>query len=153
MFANSLYYAILNRVEQSLFVHSGILKMNFSITSKTEGSYLLLAGEGPIVSMAEYKTTVRQYVDEVQKQTLRKIVVDQRKVDFGPSLINQMDIVTFTAREMPEEIKTWKIAVVMSDEHMILGEFWKFSSKDSGYSFETFSNIDAAIQYICECDF
>ena len=80
----------------------------------------------------------------------RKIVIDERNIDYGPSLMNQMNIVTFTASEMPEEIKTWKIAIILSGEHMILGEFWESASKDSGYSFETFSNMDAAIRFICE---
>ena len=124
--------------------------MTSSVTSESKGGYLLLTGEGPIVSMEEYKTLLRQYVDEIQKQTLRKIVVDERIVDYGPSLMNQMDIVTFTASEMPEEMKTWKIAVVVRDEHTVLGKFWESESNKSGFPYVIFSDMDDAIQHFCE---
>jgi hypothetical protein len=124
--------------------------MTSSVKSEAKNGYLLLTGEGPIVSMEEYKTLLGQYVDEVQKQAQIKIVVDERLVDYGPSLLNQADIVTFTASEMPEVMKTWKLAVVLKDEHMALGEFWECESRSAGYPYMVFSKMDDAIQYICD---
>lgn len=123
--------------------------MNRIISSSVENDYLLIVAAGKIVFNEEYQLQVKGYCEAIVESGLDKIIIDERKVRYAPSLILQLDIVKFySSRELPEELKTWKIACVGPKDSMIFFDFWADAAKRSGYDHRAFASMESAREFM-----
>ncbi len=122
--------------------------MNTTVSSELRPGYLLLVGSGEVVSLDQYRVLVRQYGDEIRKHNCRKIIVDERQVAYGPSLLLQLDIIDFYEFDLGADATDWQLAVVVDNELLGLGEVWAHSSREAGYPYRVFSSMDDARMYL-----
>ena len=122
--------------------------MNTTVSSELRPGYLLLVGFGEVVSLDQYRFLVRQYSDEIKKYDCRKIIVDERLVAYGPSLLLQSDIVDFYEFDLGADATDWQLAVVINKELLGLGEFWAHGSREAGYPYRVFLSIEEASAFL-----
>ena len=122
--------------------------MNTTVSSELRPGYLLLVGSGEVVSLDEYRFLARQYGEEISKYDCRKIIVDERQVAYGPSLLLQSDIIDFYEFDLGEDATDWQLAVVVGNDLIELGEFWAHSSREAGYSYRVFLSIEEAAAFL-----
>ena len=122
--------------------------MNTTVSSELKPGYLLLVGSGEVVSLDQYRFLARQYSDEIRKYDCRKIIVDERQVAYGPSLLLQLDIIDFYEFDLGADATDWQLAVVVDNELLGLGEVWAHSSREAGYPYRVFSSMDDARMYL-----
>ena len=119
------------------------------ISSRVEDDYLLILASGDIDSNEDYQLLLKRYCDDIVKSGLDKIIIDESKMQYAPSLALQMDIVEFySSGELPEEFKTWKIACVGSEDFMMFFDFWADAAKRSGYDHSAFASMESAREFM-----
>ena len=120
-----------------------------AISSKVERDYLLIVASGKIVSNEEYRLFVKRYCDEIVQSGLKKIIIDETKVDYALSFLLQNDIVEFySSGDLPEEFSTWKIACVGREDMSAFSDFWADLAQRSGYDHQGFSSIESAREFL-----
>ncbi len=120
-----------------------------AISSRVEGDYLLIVASGKIVSNEEYRLLFKRYCDEIVQSGLKKIIIDETKVDYALSFLLQNDIVEFySSGELPEEFSTWKIACVGREDMSTYSDFWADLAQRSGYDHQGFSSIESAREFL-----
>ena len=119
--------------------------MNTTVSAELRPGYLLLVGSGEIMSLDQNRFYARQISDEIGKFDRRKIILDERQVEFGPGLLLQLDAIDFYESDLGEDATDWQLCVVAGDDLLMLGEFWAKSSRDAGYPFQFFSSIEEAV--------
>ena len=123
--------------------------MNVTMSSRVENDYLLIVASGNIACKEDYQLLLKQYCDEIVKSGLDKIIIDESKVQYAPSLVLQTDIVEFySSGELPEQFKTWKIACVGPEDFMIFYDFWADAAKRSGYDHRGFASMELACEFM-----
>ena len=123
--------------------------MHRIISSRVENDYLLIVASGNIASNEDYQLLVKRYCNEIVKSGLDKIIIDESKVQYAPSLLLQIDIVEFySSGELPEEFKTWKIACVGPVDFMMFYDFWADAAKRKGYDHSAFVSMESAREFI-----
>ena len=122
--------------------------MDATISSELMPGYLLITGSGKVDALDEYRAMVRRYGEEIRKHGCRRILVDERRVAYGPSLLLQSDIVDFYESDLSPDAKHLHVAVVLDDKLLDLGEFWEHSSREAGYRYGAFSSIDEATGFL-----
>ena len=98
--------------------------MNVNITSKVEDDCHLMEVSGSIVNFEEYKQLTKRYYDEIIQYGKKKIIIDASRIEFPISLIMHSDLVNYYSDEFPEEVKSWRIAVVADISTIEIGKFW-----------------------------
>ncbi len=122
--------------------------MNVSISSIMADNYLLIEAAGK-VDVEEYKALQERYYNEIVKYDITAIIVDESKMDLPDSLIAQNEIVEFFSEELPEEIKGWRIGVVLPFSYIHIAKYWERQANDSGYcGFKVFTSIEDACLFI-----
>ena len=86
--------------------------MKLTLSSKIENGYLLVDASGSIADIEEYKLLVKRYYDEIMKYDIKKIILDESKMQYPKSLVLQRDIVEYYTGGLPEELRFWKLACV-----------------------------------------
>ena len=122
--------------------------MNTTVSSELTPDHLLLVGYGEIMSLDQYRFYSRQVSHEIGKFDRRKIILDERQVEYGPSLLLQLDSIDFYDSDLGEDAADWQLCVVAGDDLLMLGEFWAKSSRDAGYAFQFFSSIEEAVAFL-----
>lgn len=122
--------------------------MSAVVSSELKGDYLLVVGTGEVISADEYRILTEQYVNEILQHDKSNIIIDETKIHYAPSLLLQSEIVDFYSTDMPEEMKKWKLAVVLHDDYMTFGEFWAHSANEAGYAYKAFTNMEDALEFI-----
>ena len=122
--------------------------MNTTVSSELRPGYLLLVGSGEVVSLDQYRALARQYGDEIGKYDCRKIIVDERQVAYGPSLLLQLEIVDFYEFDLGADATDWQLAVVIDKELLAIGEVWAHSSREAGYPYRVFLSIEEASTFL-----
>lgn len=125
--------------------------MNVSIAAKVEKGYLFIEAAGDIFDSDEHKLLTNRFFDEIMKHRCQKIIIDVSNINFPNSFELLNDIVDYYVKELPPEIRSWKIAVVDESSFKDLGDFWEFRAKHEGYYFyKVFSTMEEAIGYITD---
>ena len=123
--------------------------MNITISSKEESGYLLLKVSGNIVDIEEYKVFLKRFLDIKDKYDTKNIIIDVSKVKFEKSYVLQNDIFKFFPDELSEEMKSWKIAIVVDSQLEDIGKFWEYKANKSDYNFyKVFTSIEEAKKFI-----
>ncbi len=122
--------------------------MNTTVSSELRPGYLLLVGSGEVVSLDQYRFLARQYSDEIRKYDCRKIIVDERQVAYGPSLLLQLEIIDFYEFDLGADATDWQLTVVVDNEMLGLGEVWAHSSREAGYPYRVFLSVEEASAFL-----
>ena len=122
--------------------------MDTTVSSELRPGYLLLVGSGEVVSLDQYRFLARQYSDEIRKYDCRKIIVDERQVAYGPSLLLQLDIIDFYEFDLGADATDWQLTVVVDNELLAIGEVWADSSREAGYPYRVFLSIEEASAFL-----
>lgn len=123
--------------------------LNKIISATAEDDILIIVASGRVYSLEEYQMMVKLYSDEIIKSGLNKIIIDERKVEYSPNIMLQVEVVNFySSGELPEELADWKIAGIGAEESMPLFEFWAAFARSKGYDNWAFSSLDDAKSFM-----
>ena len=126
---------------------------NKILSVTVEEDILIIEASGRVYSLQEYQMMVKLYSDEIIKSGLEKIIVDERKVEYSPSIMLQVEVVNFySSGELPEELTSWKIAGIGAKESMPLFEFWAAFARSRGYKNWAFSSLKEAKHFMENVD-
>lgn len=118
-------------------------------SATVEGDILIIAASGRVYSIEEYRMMVKLYSDEIVKSGLSKIIIDEREVEYSPSIMLQVEVVNFySSGEVPEELAAWKVVGVCADDSISLFEFWAAFARSKGYDNWAFSSLDEAKSFM-----
>ncbi len=118
--------------------------MNISVSSSIENDYVLIEATATILNVTEYKLLMSKFFEEIVKYDMTKVLVDMRKVQFPVSLEQASESVSFIFETLPEVIKKWKIAGVVTPSIKPIADFWEFKAKQNGLNYNVFSSIEKA---------
>ena len=124
--------------------------MNVTNSFKEENDYLLIESSGSIADIEEYQLHTKRHVDEIMKYGIKKIIVDESKIQWAKSLLLQSDIVDFYSDELPEEMRFWKVACVVDSEFIDIVKFWEFKANQSGYNYKAYTSIEEARKFMSD---
>ena len=122
--------------------------MAATVSSELMPGYLLITGSGKVDDLDQYRALVRSYGDEIRKHDCHRILLDERRIAYGPSLLLQSDIVSFYESDFHPDAKDLQLAVVLDDKLLELGKFWEHRSREAGYRYGAFSSIDEASGFL-----
>ena len=122
--------------------------MNTTVSSELRPGYLLLVGSGEVVSLEQYRFLARQYSDEIRKYDCRKIILDERQVAYGPSLLLQLEIIDYYEFDLGADSKDWQLTVVVDNEMIGIAEVWAESSREAGYPYRAFASVEEASAFL-----
>ena len=92
---------------------------------------------------------LKRCLDEIDKYDTKNIIIDESKVKYEKSFVLQSDIFKFFPDELSEEMKSWKIAIVVDSQLEDIGKFWEYKANKSGYNFyKVFTSIEEAKKFI-----
>ena len=98
--------------------------MDVALASKVEGDYLLTQVRGRIANLSELKQLTQRFYAEILKYGLTKILIDERDTTFPRSVEHSIELVHYLSEDFPEEIRSWKIALVMDSHFKPIGDFF-----------------------------
>lgn len=114
-----------------------------------EDDILIIVASGRVYSIEEYQMMVKLYSDEIVKSGLSKIIIDERKVEYSPSIMLQVEVVNFySSGELPKELASWKVAGIGAQESIPLFEFWAAFARSKGYDNWAFSSLSDAKSFM-----
>jgi hypothetical protein len=124
--------------------------MNFAVKSKLENDYLQIKGSRSVVDIEEYKLLVKRYCDEISKYGIKKIILDETRLQYAKSIVLQTGIVDFYSKDYPES-SSWKVASVVNSDLIDFGKFWEQKAKQLGcYYHKAFTSIEEARKFISD---
>lgn len=118
--------------------------MNISVTSIIENDYVLLEATGTVHDVSEYKLLMVKFFEEIATHDMSKVIVDMRAMQFPISLEQVSESVSFIFESLPEVIKKWKIAGVVTSDIKPIADFWEFQAKQYGLNYNVFDSIEKA---------
>jgi hypothetical protein len=124
--------------------------MDLSISSDPETDYLQIALAGAATDIEDMKLFVKRIYDEIMKHGIRKILLDYSKYQPPDPLIYQAQLVKFFPEELSEEIRHWKVAIVMDSMYKRIADFWELFAKNRGYSYKVFYSLEEAQTYMSQ---
>ena len=100
------------------------------------------------MSLDQYRVLARQYGDEIRKYDCRKIIVDERQVAYGPSVLLHLEIIKFYEFDLGPDATDLQLTVVVDNKDLGLGEVWAHSSREAGYPYRVFPSIEEASAFL-----
>lgn len=118
--------------------------MEIKVSSRQENNYLLIKGEGVVHNFEEWAYFSKLLSEEIAKQDLKKIIIDELDMDFPDDLDALGKLVDFISTQLPPEIKFLHLVVVMKPIYKRVGDTWQTEIDKRGYPFRmTYSMEDA----------
>ena len=122
--------------------------MSVTITSIPKNNHLLINASGSIAGIGELNEFFAQCYREIANQGFTKIIVDERNVAFPQSPEQAIESVDFIFHMLPEEIRSWHIGAVVSDDMKTIADFWEFQANQRGYQIKIFSTVERAGKFL-----
>lgn len=108
--------------------------MDATISVKPENGYLFIKVSGIIINEEEHRSLTERVYSEIKKHRSENTIVDVSEAKFPKSFEFLNDIVEFYAKELPPEVKYWKISVVDESDYRELGRYWQFTAHKKGFT-------------------
>ncbi len=118
--------------------------MKLTLSSKIENDYLIVEASGSIADIEEYKLLVKRYYDEIMKYDIKKIILDESKMQYPKSLVLQRDIVEHYSVGSSKAPRLWKLACVVDRNMIDIAKFWEFNATQRGCNHKAFDSIEEA---------
>ena len=122
--------------------------MKVTISTEQRKNYLIIKGSGCIKNSYEEKEFAKNCYEVILKNNSKKVIIDQREIDFTSSIVDQTETVSFYNEEFESFIRFVRIAIVISPKDKELHEFWELYANNRGYPWRVFTKIEDAIEYI-----
>ena len=122
--------------------------MILTLSTKQENDYLIVESSGSIANIEEYKLLVSRYYNEIMKYDIKKIILDESKMQYPKSLELQSDIVKHYSGGLFEEFRLWKLACVVDRNIIDIAKFWEFNATQRGYYHKAFDSMEEAKAWI-----
>jgi len=123
--------------------------MAVDISVKIDNQRLVINAFGVIADHKGHERLTTQLFHEIKKHGIDRIMIDVSNIEFPTSLEFHNNIVDFYVKEMPAEMKRWKIAVVDESNYRVFGYYWEFLANEQGFlNFKVFASVKDADEYL-----
>ena len=116
------------------------------INFEKKDKYLLITGEGELSHSPGRWKEVYSIIEETQS---RLVLVDNRKVNFNIPNVDAFNSIRFYESKFPE-LTGVSCAVVLNEENISLGHFWRDLAKSRGFNFQIFRDAVSAENWLLQ---
>jgi hypothetical protein len=88
--------------------------MKVTMSIEQEDTFLMIKSNGIIKNGNDEKELSSKYYEEILKRNSKKVLIDQRNIDFRSSILDQTVAVTHYDQEFENKIRSIKIAIVIA---------------------------------------
>lgn len=120
------------------------------MTVRKEPGYLLIEGVGSIATLDDQKNWSDACYREIVDNNARRVLIDDRLLQFKVSLFDQYDVVMHYRDEYENEIMEVRVAIVVNNDNEELHDFWELYANNRGFPWKVFREMDPAIAYLTE---
>lgn len=128
------------------------LIMNVTLESFPKKDYLLIESKGTVETMEELLEHSQMIWEEIRKYGFKKILIDEPGVTFLQDVVPYFNLVKSYVENFPKEINELKIATVMSEEHIEIGQTWESLCQSRGLQYFMFTKFDDALNCLTNDD-
>lgn len=121
--------------------------MAITITSRPETNWLLIEGKGVVENLKDEMLFANQCYEEILKHNSKKVLLDQRGIEFKSSIVDQYGVVT-SYKEFPPEVRNIRIALIVKPKEKELHESWELFANNRGYPWKVFIEMEAAVEFL-----
>jgi len=126
--------------------------MDIIMTSEDKGDHLMIRSAGTIESKEDLFRHSELVYQHVSKSDQRKILIDAIHTLFPADIAFVYEQVDFFSKNLPEEIRLLKIAIVVAPEFSGFGKFWEIVAESKGYNYHSFISLEKARTWLLQED-
>jgi hypothetical protein len=121
--------------------------MSAKISSRKEGDILIIKVSGTIKKTGLIGLTNQVY-EEITRHGCTRIIIDNSDLEMPTKLIEYVNLEKFYTTNLPSEIRSMKLAVVVSPMYKETGNFWETYCRNRGFGYKAFTSIEDASTYM-----
>ncbi len=118
------------------------------INEKIIENYLFIESSAVINNIEDWVEMDNIKSELIFKSGLRNVIVDDRKVTHKEDYFLICEVVKNMIDNLPIELRTLRLAVIVNDESKKIGNFWETYSANRGFPFRVFTDINEGIAFI-----
>ena len=115
--------------------------MDFSISSQLKPGYLLIESEGRALSKHALFEHARLIFEEIAKYDCRKILLHEPGLELPASVIDYIELVETLSITYPPEIRSFRIAFVLSPRYTDIAHFCETICVNRGFWYYGFTSL------------
>ena len=119
-----------------------------TMTARMEPEYLSIEGVGTIATLEDQKNWSDACYREVIKYDARRVLIDDRQLQFNTSFFDQCDVVRHYNDEYETRVRSVRLAIVVSHDNEELHDFWELYASNRGFDWKVFREMDTAIAFL-----
>ncbi len=121
-----------------------------NITSENNADYLLIRSEANLKDEDDLIRHAILVFEEYKKYDNNKVILDGLATQFPSDLFPYYDLVQFYIEKFPPEVRTIKLACIISPEYNRIGKFWETVSNNRGFQYRAFTSLRSAEEWMME---
>jgi hypothetical protein len=123
--------------------------MSANISSRIEGDLLTIKTSGDIKETG-WIMFAKQLYEEIARHGCTRIIIDHLDLEIPTRLIEYVNLEKFFSEELPPEIRSLKLAVVVNPRYKEVGDFWETYCRNRGFGYKAFTSMEDAGAYIAQ---
>lgn len=124
--------------------------MPFTIKATTLAEYTILEAQGSLESLEEYLKLNDQYILMAYEANNSNVLVDERALTLPQSITLQSSAIENMVKELPENMRMWKLALVDSEEYYNYSSMFTTNMQKHNLTAKTFTSIVDGIDFFKE---
>ena len=124
--------------------------MDIKLTSENRVDYLLIESKGILQSLAELTEHGQMIYTEIAKYDCKKVLVMDVETRFPKDIFVYQNLAGNYEEKFPIDLKSIKVAVVVTEEFKDIGEFWQTVCTNRGFDFAAFTAEEDALLWLLQ---
>lgn len=122
--------------------------MDITVTSSLKDQYIFIASAGRLEKKEDLFRHAELMYREINRYDKKVILIDNRNTIFPLNKLDYYDQIKYFSTNLPEEIRFYKLAIVMDPKYEEIGQFWETVAVNRGFQYHSFTSIEEAHNWL-----